>query len=132
MSVVSKAKASLGTDPIMQTIGGTAGLAAAFILPTYVVKNTSTMGQRILKLAVSLAGAAAAGMVFKKFLPKAGNAALIGGLSGFGAQALTMAVPSLNPVRTLPIARMAGPISTANPVSAGANRQDETVSMIQP
>ena len=66
------------------------GLAASTLLPSMLVKETTTITQKILKLTASLASAAAAGFVFRNVSASAGKMAIAGGLAGTLTQALGM------------------------------------------
>jgi len=79
-----------GVD-LMDAGAAVGGLAAATMLPGMLVRDTSTMGRKFMKLLVSLGAAMGAGALGKAMISaSAGKAAIIGGIAGTSAQALGM------------------------------------------
>ena len=68
------------------------GIAAAALLPSYLIKTTPvTTTQKLIKLAVAAAATVGVGMLAKRMMsPAAGKAAIIGGLAGTATQAISM------------------------------------------
>ena len=85
------------------------------------------MGQKLLKLAVSLGAAMAAGALGRSMIsPSAGKSAIIGGVAGTAAQALGMFT---NIKIGNPAPRRFGATTTVSP---SFTREGETVSVIEP
>jgi len=128
-------KLTLGVDA-MDIVGAGAGLAASTILPTYIVKDTSTTSGKLMALGASAAMAIVAGFVAKSVGKQSGlaKAAVLGGMAGTAITAVRMFAPTLlpNPIsmggRMLTAPRPAA----AFPVSPAPQRESETVSLIQP
>jgi len=79
-----------GVD-LMDAAAAVGGLAASTMIPGMIVKTTVTTWDKILKLAISLGAAVGAGSVARSMVsPSAGRAAIIGGIAGTAAQAITM------------------------------------------
>lgn len=76
----------------MDVAAGVAGMAAAFMVPPYVIKapttGSPTTTQKWQKVGVSAIAAIGAGYLIKQASPGAGKAAIIGGAAGVVAQAL--------------------------------------------
>lgn len=75
---------------VMDVAAGVAGMAAAFMVPPYVIKSTTalTTSQKWQKVGVSAVAALGAGYLIKMASPGSGKAAVIGGAAGVVAQAL--------------------------------------------
>jgi hypothetical protein len=122
-----------------EVAAGLAGLAAAYMLPGYVVKDTTTTTGKLMSIGVSLLSAVAVGYAAKSIgkNSNAGKAAVIGGLAGTSARAISTftsfkiqgAQPSFSGVRALPMGRRIG---VTDMVSPTPTRSEETVSVIQP
>jgi len=120
----------MGIKPI-EIIAAVGGLAAATMVPSMLVKDTSTTTKKILKVASSFIIAVAVGGIAKGFIgSEAARAATFGGIAGAGAQTLgtftTFKIGGGN--IGLPVGR----ISTSELVSPSRNREGENVAIIQP
>lgn len=115
-----------GVD-LMDAGAAVAGLAASTMLPGAIIKDVSTTGKKIAKLALALLAAIGAGAVGRAMVsPSAGKAAVIGGIAGTVAQALGMftAIKIGQPVGRR--------IGTTTMVSPPFTREGETISVIEP
>lgn len=123
-----------GVD-MMDIAAGTAGFAAAAMLPGIFIKDTSTTMQKWLKIGAAAASAVVVGMLVKRFMsPSAGKAAVIGGLAGTASQAINLLRPGTIGARTglLPAGRPVGRVGASTIVSPSFNREGETVQLIIP
>lgn len=78
-----------GVSP-MEVGAAAGGLAMSTMLPGMIIRDTGTTGQKLLKLLVSAASAAAAGFIFQNVDAKAGKMAVAGGLAGTLVQGIGM------------------------------------------
>ena len=121
-------KLAQGVD-IMDVVGASVGLAAAYMIPPLIVKDTTTTVQKMMRIGVAVAAALGAGYVVRAVAPAAGKAAVLGGLAGAGVQTIEV-------IRGKGIVtgrRMLGPgIGDSMLVSPGLTRSEEAVSLIQP
>ena len=116
-----------GVD-LMDAGAAVGGLAAATMIPGIIVKDTTTMGGKILKLVISLGSAMGAGALGRAMIsPSAGKAAIIGGVAGTAAQALGMFTNVKIGER-----KMLRRIGETTTISPGVTREEESVSLIQP
>jgi len=69
-----------------------AGLAVTTALPSYLVKDTTTTTNKILKVAAAFGSAALSGFVFRNISPSAGKYAVAGGVASALSQTLSVAV----------------------------------------
>lgn len=115
---------------VTDAVAAAAGLAAASLIPSMVIKTMTTTTQKILRIAVSAATAMAAGYVGKMVNASVGKAAIIGGFAGTAA----MALQSFTSYKLTgaPLGLPPGRMSNAIPVSPSPSREGETVSLIQP
>jgi len=113
-----------------EVIGAIGGLLLAGMLPPMLVKTIDTTSNKLLRVAVGFGSAVLAGMAGKAISPKAGQAAVLGGLAGATMQAIT----SFTPVKlaSSQLSLPAGGMGETRVVSFPTSRQEETVSMIQP
>lgn len=103
-----------GVD-VKDVIAAVAGIAGAALIPNMIVKSTSTMGQKLMKLGVAAGITIAIGMIAKKTLGnEAGKMAVVGGLAGTATQAIGM-FTSVNLTAPQPIRQLG--IPTFNPSS---------------
>ena len=120
-----------GVD-LMDAGAALGGLAASTTIPAMLVKDTTTMGGKLLKLVASLGSALAAGQLGKMVIsPSAGKAAVIGGVAGTAAQALGM----FTSIKIGGSQRLLGPgrsIGAQEIISPPMTREEEVVSLIQP
>jgi len=79
----------MGVQPI-EVGSALGGFAMATMLPGMLIKDTTTSGQKFLKLIVSGACAAGSGYIFQNVSTRAGQMAVAGGLAGTLAQAIGM------------------------------------------
>ena len=115
---------------LMDAAAAVAGLAASTMIPGMIVKTADTTGSKVLKLAVSLGAAIAAGMVFKRIAPGSSKAAVVGGMAGTVATALSMFTGiKIGGPLALPSGRRIGETTMISP---SFTREGERVSMIQP
>ena len=114
----------------MEVVGAVGGLAAATLVPSMIIKDTSTTTKKIIKVALAFATAVLVGSVAKGLSAEAGKAATFGGIAGAGAQ--TLAAFTAFKIGGDNIARPVGRIAAANLVSPSSNREGENVSVIQP
>ena len=116
---------SQGVD-IKEMLSGAAGLAITTVVPGMVVKTTTTMGSKLMKLGVSLAVTALGAYALKSVAgAQAGKAAFIGGVAGTTIQALTM----FNVIKLgSPIRRLG---ETVN-IGPGVTREQEEIQLIRP
>ena len=118
------------------------GLAAATMVPGWLIKpaagtTTLTTMQKLLKVAIAVGSALAAGMAAKSFLSaKAGKAAVIGGIAGTGVQVVNMVRPATiaqGQLMSPPGFRgYSSPIRETTTISPSTSREGETVQFIQP
>ena len=115
------------------------GLAAATMLPAMLIKPSAgatelTMMQKFLKLAASIGAAFGAGAMGKAMIsPKAGKAAVIGGIAGAASQAIGMFTSfKIGDRRTLASPYPGRRIGSSTVVSPSTTRESETVSVIEP
>jgi hypothetical protein len=109
---VSGVKSWLQGIDLIDAAAATAGLAAATLLPGLVMKNAPTTPiAKAGKLALAVAAAGLAGMVFKGVNTSAGKAAVIGGLAGTASQALAM-------FTSIKIGAPAGRVGLPSPIAA--------------
>lgn len=123
-----------GVD-MMDIAAGTAGFAAAAMLPGIFIKDTTTTMQKWLKIGAAAASAVVVGMLVKRFMsPSAGKAAVIGGLAGTASQAINLLRPGTIGSRTalLPAGRPMSRTGASTVVSPSFNREGETVQLIIP
>ena len=116
----------------------TAGLAAASILPSTLIKpgadgQLSTI-QKLLRVVIGIGAAVGVGSVGKSmFTARAGQAAVAGGLAGTAIQALSsftnLKLAGPTAIRAL---RPGIRIGEAEMVSPSATREGETIQMIMP
>lgn len=113
---------------------GTAGFAAAAMLPGIFIKDTTTTMQKWLKVGAAAASAVVVGMLVKRFMsPSAGKAAVIGGLAGTASQAINLLRPgTIGRQAFLPAGRPVGRTGVSTVVSPSFNREGETVQLIIP
>lgn len=79
-----------GVD-LMDAGAAVGGLAMSTMIPGMLVKDTTTLTGKLLKLSASLGSAIGAGAIGRAMIsPSAGKAAIIGGVAGTAAQALGM------------------------------------------
>jgi hypothetical protein len=123
----------------MKDIGaGLAGLAAATMLPGFLIKTTPvTTTQKLTKVGVSILSALGAGFVVQKTLgSQAAKAAVIGGLAGSAAQVLATftGVKIGNPLGNTGIRQITGrPMGAmGDPTVVDSFRNTEKVQIIQP
>jgi len=115
----------------MEVAGAVGGLAAATIIPSMVVKDTSTTTKKLIKVAVSFAAAVLTGSLARGIVgSEAAKAATFGGIAGAGA--LTLGTFTSYKIGGGNLALPVGRIGTADLVSASRNREGEDVSVIQP
>lgn len=112
----------VGTEDFVGAVGG---FALASLVPPMVVREASDPGGKLLRLVAGLAVVVLGGMAANTISAKAAKAAIIGGLTGVGAQA----IQAFTPMR---IALPAGRLRATDIVSFPTGRQDETVNVIQP
>ena len=122
----------LPTGRLMQGVGGeevlgaVAGFGMTSLVPPMIVREGETMGGKIMRLVAGLATTVIAGMALKSLSPRAGRAAVVGGLAGVSIQAIQGFTP-------LKISRqLTGRIGTTQVVTFPEERSEETVSIIQP
>ena len=120
----------LGGMDLMEMGAALGGLAASTMLPGMLVKETGTMGQKILKAIASFGSAIGAGFVFRNVSPSAGKYAIAAGMAGALAQTLGLftGLKIGQPMRFLPRGRM----GDATLVSPAYSREQESVSVIEP
>lgn len=106
------------------------GLSATTILPGMLVRDTSTVTGKALKIGAGILSAGAAGALGKSmFDQKVGRAAVIGGMAGVFSQVIAMLGIVQLGGRRVGSVRAIGEGVIASPA---VNRQDETVSLINP
>ena len=124
-------KYTQGAD-LMDIAAGVAGIAGATFIPNLIVKDTTTTSGKLFKLAACVGSTIVVGMAVKKMSPGAGKSAVIGGLVGTAAQALSMftsyKIPGLGLGAGGPVRRL----GETTLVSPRFGRDSETVNMIQP
>ena len=114
----------------MDAVAAVGGLAAATMLPGMFIRTApTTTGGKLGKVLVSLVCAFGAGYLARNLGPRAGQAAIIGGLAGTATQALsaftTIKIGSGGPV----IRRAIGEPITVSP---SFTREGETVGVLTP
>ncbi len=89
----------------MDAVAAFGGFAAATMLPSYLIKPSTaatplTNNQKILKVVAAVVAALGVGLLAKNMMGAgAGKAAVIGGLTGAGAQAITsFTTVKINPI----------------------------------
>ena len=109
-----------------------AGLVAATVLPTMLVKNTSNITGKALRIGAGVLAAGAAGSIGSAmFNSKVGKAAAIGAMAGVVTQLITMlGIVKLGGAN--PVSRAVGRIADADIISMPSARSEETVNMIFP
>mgnify|MGYP001579326577 CR=1 FL=1 len=117
---------------LVEVASAVGGFAAVQVIPALVVKDTTKITGKLLKVAVALGTTLAAGMVIGKAVGGgSGKAALIGGMTSTGVQIVNVIRPgtiaSSGGMKMLPRG-----IGDAALVSPAFTREGETVSLIQP
>ena len=118
---------------IKEIVGGAAGLAGSSMLPNVFIKTVPvTNGEKAIKIGVSILSTLAVGYIFSKYDPRAGRAAIIGGLAGVAVNVVNIVRPG-----TVSAARQiaSGPVrrlGEAQTVSPGFTREGENVTLIRP
>ena len=109
---------------IMDAVAALAGLYMVHVIPSMIVKTTDTVTNKAFKLAADIAVAVGAGALGKATVGATfGKAAVLGGLAGAAADGLGMFA------KFTPLARKIGETTLISPP---ANREGETVSVIEP
>lgn len=85
MTSISKYTAGVSMNDIL---GGVVGLAAATIVPPYVITTADTTGKKWARVGISAGIAIALGFIMKKVMPSATKGAVIGALAGTASQAI--------------------------------------------
>ena len=120
-----------GVD-LMDAGAAVGGLAASTMIPGMIVKDATTIGGKLTKLAVSLGSALGAGALGKTMIsPSAGKAAIIGGVAGTAAQALGM-FTNIQIGEQSSTRRVIRRIGDTMEVSPASTREGERVSIIEP
>ena len=117
---------------LVEVASAVGGFAAVQIVPAMLVKNTTTIGGKLLKLAAAIGTTLAAGMVIGKAVGGgAGKAAIIGGMTSTGVQVVNLVRPGT--IAGSGGMRLLGRgIGDATTISPAFGREQETVSLIQP
>ena len=108
-----------GVD-IMDAGAAVGGLAMSTMIPGMLVKDTTTMTQKLMKLGASLGSAIGAGAIGRAMIsPGAGKAAIIGGMAGTATMALSMftniQIGRPSPSRMIGPGRRVGETTTLSP-----------------
>jgi len=116
----------------MDIAAASAGLYAVSIVPGMIVKDTATLTGKLLKLGAALATVAGIGMVAGSVARGTKQAAVMGGMAGFGLQALNAIRPGTAAIAGIgrtPVGRRIGASQT---ISDSFTREGERVSVLQP
>ena len=113
---------------VMEAGFAAAGFIAANRLAPMLVKGTASMTDKALRIVAALGSTIAVGYAAKQVMgASAARSAIIGGYAG----TVLMAIDSLKSGMALPMGR-AVRMGTSDVVSSARNRDDETVSVLQP
>ena len=120
-------------------LAGGVGLAAATILPSMLVKDSTTTTQKILKAGAGVLGAVAAGFAAYQVDKSIAKSAVIGGLAGVAVNTLNSFRPGTIAASTQTQVQRARMLGAARPmirenvqVNPAFARSDEIISVIQP